>query len=361
MKDSFSSKLRELRRESAMSQEQLANICGVSVQAVSKWECAQSYPDIELLEIIADTFGVTIDALLRENAQADGARAAAVTPCDESESESDDMPSDIPDDGVLRVVQYCGRRLLRADDIGELTRELHLDGSVFRIPLLAADSEGVNDGGKTEIKVEIWGDADIVFAHDENVLLGVKAGGDITVREGDLNGPADVGGNLSCCGDINGPASAGGDLQLGGSANGPTTAGGDLSVGDDVSGAVSAGGDLTVGGDVSGDAAAGGGIFIKGDVSGNVTASEDVTVQGDVTGDLTADGNISCGNAFGDVHAGGGVSCGNVEGDVETGLDVECGDVEGDVKAYGDVHCGDVEGDVEAGGKFNAGGDVKIG
>ena len=61
MKDFFSSKLRELRRESAMSQEQLANICGVSVQAVSKWECAQSYPDIELLEIIADTFGVKID------------------------------------------------------------------------------------------------------------------------------------------------------------------------------------------------------------------------------------------------------------------------------------------------------------
>ena len=120
MKDFFSSKLRELRRECAMSQEQLANICGVSVQAVSKWECAQSYPDIELLETIADTFGVTIDALLRENAQADGARAAAVTPCDEDKRESygtsvDGAPSDIPDDGVLRVVQYYGRRYRRVD------------------------------------------------------------------------------------------------------------------------------------------------------------------------------------------------------------------------------------------------------
>ena len=310
MKDFFSSKLRELRRESAMSQEQLANICGVSVQAVSKWECAQSYPDIELLETIADTFGVTIDALLRENAQADGARTAAVTPCDEDKRECDGMPSDIPDDGVLRVVQYCGRRLLRADDIGELTRELHLDGSVFRIPLLAADAEGVNDGIKTEIKVEIWGDADMVFAYNENVLLGVNAGGDITVKEGDLNGPANAGGDLNCGGAVNGPATAGGDLNCGGAINGPANAGSDLNCGGAISGPAAAGCDFNCGSSVNGSVTAGSDMTVGGDVStdGSVTAGGNMNIGGDVYGRIEAGGDVECGSVGGNVEAGGDVN-----------------------------------------------------
>ena len=45
MKENFAIKLRELRKASGMTQEQLAAEFGVSVQAVSKWETAASYPD----------------------------------------------------------------------------------------------------------------------------------------------------------------------------------------------------------------------------------------------------------------------------------------------------------------------------
>lgn len=68
MKENFAIKLRELRKASGMTQEQLAAEFGVSVQAVSKWETAASYPDIELMPRIADLFGVSLDercAMLR--------------------------------------------------------------------------------------------------------------------------------------------------------------------------------------------------------------------------------------------------------------------------------------------------------
>ncbi|APH14873.1 helix-turn-helix family protein [Clostridium sporogenes] len=53
-----------LRKEKAITQEQLANFVGVSTAAVSKWESGTSYPDITLLPIIATFFNVTIDRLL---------------------------------------------------------------------------------------------------------------------------------------------------------------------------------------------------------------------------------------------------------------------------------------------------------
>lgn len=54
-----------LRKEKSITQEELANILGVSAQAVSKWENNSSCPDVALLTDIADYFGVTVDALLR--------------------------------------------------------------------------------------------------------------------------------------------------------------------------------------------------------------------------------------------------------------------------------------------------------
>ena len=47
-----------------MSQEKLAQSLGVTAQAVSKWEHDQSCPDISILPILADRFGITLDELL---------------------------------------------------------------------------------------------------------------------------------------------------------------------------------------------------------------------------------------------------------------------------------------------------------
>ena len=66
MQEHLANTLKALRKARGISQEQLADQCGVTVQAVSKWECAQSLPDITLLPVLADYFGVSIDRLLRE-------------------------------------------------------------------------------------------------------------------------------------------------------------------------------------------------------------------------------------------------------------------------------------------------------
>ncbi|EGT5369393.1 HTH-type transcriptional regulator [Clostridioides difficile] len=56
--------IQRLRKERNLTQEQLAKFIGVSTPAVSKWESGNSYPDIELLPLLADFFNVSIDKLL---------------------------------------------------------------------------------------------------------------------------------------------------------------------------------------------------------------------------------------------------------------------------------------------------------
>ena len=56
-------KIRKMRAKAGFTQEQLANKLGVSSQSVSKWETGVAMPDIMLLPIIAETFGISIDEL----------------------------------------------------------------------------------------------------------------------------------------------------------------------------------------------------------------------------------------------------------------------------------------------------------
>ena len=53
-----------LRRKKSLKQEDLANVLGVSPQAVSKWENDQTCPDISLLPGLAALLGVSVDELL---------------------------------------------------------------------------------------------------------------------------------------------------------------------------------------------------------------------------------------------------------------------------------------------------------
>ncbi len=55
--------IRRLRTERGLTQEELAAYAGVSFQAVSKWECGVTTPDIALLPKLAVFFGVRIDDL----------------------------------------------------------------------------------------------------------------------------------------------------------------------------------------------------------------------------------------------------------------------------------------------------------
>lgn len=67
MKLKIAENIRKLRHNLNLSQEQLAERLGVRFQAVSKWERAETYPDIELLPSIASFFGISVDELLGTN------------------------------------------------------------------------------------------------------------------------------------------------------------------------------------------------------------------------------------------------------------------------------------------------------
>ena len=56
-----------LRQGAKMTQIELAERLNYSDKSVSKWERAESIPDITVLKAIADMFGVPLDYLVREN------------------------------------------------------------------------------------------------------------------------------------------------------------------------------------------------------------------------------------------------------------------------------------------------------
>ncbi len=57
-------KIKELRKKNDLTQEKLADYLGVSYQAVSKWECGVSSPDLSLIGPLTRLFHVSSDELL---------------------------------------------------------------------------------------------------------------------------------------------------------------------------------------------------------------------------------------------------------------------------------------------------------
>ncbi len=64
MKLNIGNTIKLLRREKDITQEEFADVLGVSCQSVSRWETGVCYPDMELLPVIAGFFGTTVDRLL---------------------------------------------------------------------------------------------------------------------------------------------------------------------------------------------------------------------------------------------------------------------------------------------------------
>ncbi len=62
----FADKLIGLRKKSGWSQEELAEQMGVTRQSISKWEGAQSIPDLDKIIRLSELFGVSTDYLLKD-------------------------------------------------------------------------------------------------------------------------------------------------------------------------------------------------------------------------------------------------------------------------------------------------------
>lgn len=69
---SFAENLKSLRKERHISQEELAEIMGVSRQAVSKWEQGGGYPEMEKLLVLFKGLNVSLDYLMLGEVESTG-------------------------------------------------------------------------------------------------------------------------------------------------------------------------------------------------------------------------------------------------------------------------------------------------
>ena len=74
----------QIRKENGLTQKQLADKIGVSNATISKWETAKGFPDISLLEPLADALNISVSEILA------GEKL-------ESTEKSDDLLSDLVD------------------------------------------------------------------------------------------------------------------------------------------------------------------------------------------------------------------------------------------------------------------------
>ena len=67
-----------LRNIKGLTQEQVAEIIGISRQSYAKWEQGETAPDIEKCDKLAQFYKITIDALIHQNDELDGVKIAPV-------------------------------------------------------------------------------------------------------------------------------------------------------------------------------------------------------------------------------------------------------------------------------------------
>lgn len=70
----LSEKIVELRKSQGMTQEELAEICNVSRQSVSKWEADMALPETEKLLLLGEIFHVSMDVLLKDELTINGVK-----------------------------------------------------------------------------------------------------------------------------------------------------------------------------------------------------------------------------------------------------------------------------------------------
>lgn len=65
-----------LRNIKGLTQEQVAEVIGISRQSYSKWEQGETYPDVDKCDKLAKFYGVTIDSLVHQDDKIAGTKIA---------------------------------------------------------------------------------------------------------------------------------------------------------------------------------------------------------------------------------------------------------------------------------------------
>jgi len=211
----LSERILALRKEKSMTQEALAQRLGVSFQAVSKWENGQSCPDIALLPLLADIYGVPVDSLFgRQPAPPPEQPAPVVEPVF---SYCDALPW--PDDQAIRGVIAVGHKLLSHEK--PLKKRFTLDVKQSEYTWLLRYSP-LNAVAECSLHVEgAIGNNATAGSHIDCGAIGNNATAGSHIDCGDIGNNATAGSHIDC-GNIDGSANAGTRIDcgdIGGSAS----------------------------------------------------------------------------------------------------------------------------------------------
>ena len=90
--ETLGERLKKLRTERGLTQEQLAGQLHVTRQAVAKWESDNGTPDVDNLVRLADAFGVTLDTLVGRAAAEEPSAPQSSIPVERIGTQSDPAP-----------------------------------------------------------------------------------------------------------------------------------------------------------------------------------------------------------------------------------------------------------------------------
>ena len=106
--------LKELRKEKGITQEQFAEVLGVSGRTVSRWETGNNMPDISLLVAIAEFFEVSIPEVINGERKSENMdeeiKEVAETLSDYASAEKETMIKEVRGQsliGAVAIVVYC--------------------------------------------------------------------------------------------------------------------------------------------------------------------------------------------------------------------------------------------------------------
>lgn len=173
--------IKRLRKQFGVTQEMLADYCGISSQAVSKWEMFQSVPDVSVLPKIAEYFKVSMDELFFGDSVFLPFNTTAIHNNDE-----------------VYIVQVLNGKILGIDEWHE-DKKIHLEISK-----------------EQKISLNVWGNAIITGS----VSGGITAGNNVEC--GNVSGGINAGSRVECdrvsgglnagsveCGNVSGGLNAG--------------------------------------------------------------------------------------------------------------------------------------------------------
>ena len=113
--------LKELRKEKGITQEQLAEILGVSNRTISRWETGNNMPDISLLVVIADFFEVSILEIIngerKSEKMSDETKKVAETLSNYADVEKEKMVREIRNYSIMGVVAIVFCCILKCSEL----------------------------------------------------------------------------------------------------------------------------------------------------------------------------------------------------------------------------------------------------